>query len=646
MKTPETAPVFDKPTEDYLRVMTASPEVAIADVAQNTENIVQAYRQAIEARAEVLALPELTLTGYSAADLLQNQHVLEASRSGLLDLADITKGGPALIVGLPIEHRGILYNCAAVLAEDRVVGVVPKTHLPNAGEFYERRWFTSGKDVQDEYIDINGEKIPFGTDLIFDINGTKVGLEICEDAWAPVTPSTGTALAGAEVIINLSASNEIIGKTGYRRQLVSSLAGRLICGYVYVSAGKGESTADLSYGGHQMISEVGHIVDERKPHDKEKTGLVYDLDTGYILHDRLKNKTFADQAAEYQKTHDYRVLNVKTDSADEDLIRKVNSHPFVPSNPETLNERCEEIFANLAEALAYRLDGARRKSGGVVLGLSGGLDSTLALLIAAETTKLLGEDNDYIHTVTMPGPASSEHTQDNATLLAKAMGTTHKIMPIQGLTDELLTTIGHDGVTEDIAFENTQARVRTAILMNYANMIKGMVQGTGDMSENILGWCTYNGDHMSMFNPNAAVPKTLVRHLVDWYADNRADPDTQQLLKSILDTPISPELTGDGDLSQTTEDVIGPYELHDFFGYELLRHGSRPQKIGYLATQAFGEKYDQQTIDRWLKVFFERFTANQWKREAMPNGTKIGTAAVSPRGDLRMAPDTAPKWWH
>lgn len=635
---------FEKPTEDYLRVMTASPEVTIADPVANVTATKEAYASAIENEAELLVLPELNLTGYSTADLFHNEHILETTQAALCDLAEATVEGPALIVGAPLVHAGKLYNCAAVLAEGAIQGVVPKTRLPNYGEFYEKRWFSSGRNVTDQAMAIGDAEVPFGTDLLFDINGTKVGIEICEDAWAAIPPSSYAALAGAEVIVNLSASNELIGKKEFRQQMAGGLAGRLLCAYVYTSAGKGESNADVIYGGHQMIFELGHKLEERTPHDTTTDELVADIDRQHIQHDRLHNTTFADEAEEVQAEHKFRTIPIHVKRPDDKAVMQfIDPLPFVPANPETLDQRCSQIMGDLAEAFAERLEDVGSK--GIVLGLSGGLDSTLGILIAAETAERLGKTNDFINTITMPGPASSERTQDNATVLANALGTTHLIKPIGPLTELLLETIDHDGVTEDITFENTQARIRTTIQMNYANKIGGMVQGTGDMSEIMQGWSTYNGDHMSMFNPNSGVPKTLVRHLVRWYADRKATPEVKAVLDDILDTPVSPELTGNGALDQTTDSIIGPDELRDFFTYHHLRYGSRPQKLGFLAAKAFAGKYDDATVSHWLQAFLGRHTSSQWKREAVPNGTKIGTIALSPRGDLRMAPNTGADWW-
>ncbi len=636
---------FEKPVNDYLRVMTASPETAIADPSANTEKILEIYQKAKDQQAEVLVLPELSITGYSTADLFFNQHVIDRSLSALQKLAEATKDGPAMVVGLPVQKDGLLYNCAGMLAGGEITGLIPKSYLPNYNEFYEKRWFSSGANIGGETIKIGAKEVPFGTDLIFDINGTKTGVEICEDLYAVIPPSSKLALAGAEIILNPSASNELIGKKEYRRRLVSSQAGSLICAYVYTSAGRGESIADVVYGGHQMVAELGRITSEVAPlGDKSQDEIVFDIDRRYITHDRTVNKTYADQASEYRKQQNYRIIEINTPAPNDDrLLRKIDPHPFVPSSKEHLDERCQSLMNMMSEPLAQSVE--ENNSGGIVIGLSGGLDSTLALLTAMMVAEKLGKPPNFIHAVTMPGPASSDRTQSNAVDLAEAYGATQVTIPISEMTDVMLQAIGHDGMTEDIAFENTQARIRKTLLLNYANLIRGLDLGTGDMSESAQGWCTFNGDHMSMRNQNAGIPKTLVSHLVKWYANHQATPAIKTILLDILDTPISPELTGNGDLTQTTESLIGPYELHDFFLYELQRHGSTPSKIGYLATRAFEGTYDQQTIGRWLESFLDRFTKNQWKRESQPNGTKYGTVSLSQRSDLRMAPNTSATWW-
>lgn len=634
---------FEKPTTDYLRVMTAVPEIAVADPKANVEAILACYQEAKDMQAELLTLPELCVTGYSAADLFFNQHVLEQSDTAIRTLAEATADGPALVIGAPIADKGLLYNCGLLLADGQVQGVVPKSHLPNYNEFYEQRWFASGKNISDRTITVAGQTVPFGTDLLFTVNGTQVAIEVCEDAFAPISPGSYHALAGAEVIVNLSASDEVIGKPDYRRQLVAQHAAGLLCAYVYASAGPGESNADVVYGGHQLMNELGKPLAEVAPMQAAPTSLVRDIDRTYITHDRSKNTTFRDQANDIRSEQPYRTMPIEVPRpTDDELQRRVEPLRYTPRDKAELDARCEYMFDIMAHGLARAI--IEGKTHSLVLGLSGGLDSTLALLTALQTCQIVGRGTDFIHTLTMPGMASSERTQDNASLLAGALGTTHRETAIQDLAQDALAAIGHDQVTEDITYENTQARMRTLLLMNYANKFGGMVVGTGDLSEAAQGWCTFNGDHISMYNPNNGIPKTLVRHLVRWYADNRADAAAQAVLNDILDTPVSPELTGNGDLSQTTEDIIGPYELLDFFMNEAQRYGSRPEKIGYLAAKAFAETYNEPTINHWLQSYLARFTASQWKREVAANGPKVGIS-FSPRGDWRMAPNTSPDWY-
>lgn len=639
----ERAPLFPKPADDYLRVMTASPEVAIADPRVNVDAILACYGQAKHAQVEVLALPELCITGYSTADLFFSRHVLERSDEALATLAAATIDGPAMVIGAPIEDNGILYNCAVLVAEGSIKGIIPKSYPVNYGEFYEDRWFSSGVGVVERTLHLNDQDVPFGTDVLFRVNGTNIGLEVCEDLFAPIPPSSQHALAGAEVIINTSASNEVVGKPEYRRALVTGAAARLICAYVYTSAGRGESNADTVYGGHQIVAEIGRLVAEVEPLASTPGGTVYDIDKTYIRHDRLVNKTFGTQANQQRKTTQYRTVDVCVPQPNDDILhRKIDAKTHVPKSQAEFDQRCEYMFAIMANGVAQAVTEGRTFS--MNLALSGGLDSTLALLTLTFASEILGKEPGFIHTLGMPGKASSDRTQDNAARLANALGTTHRTIPIGELSTEALAAIGHDQKTEDTTYENTQARLRTLLLMNHSNMTRGIAIGTGDMSEIAQGWCTFNGDHMSMYNPNAGVPKTLVKHLVNWYAEHRAEPEVRDILRDILDTPISPELTGNGDLSQTTEDIIGPYELLDFFDKEQSRYGSRPAKIGFLAVQGYGAKYDEVTIAHWVDSFFTRFTGSQWKRESMPNSAKLGTVSHSPRTDLRMAPNTSSTW--
>lgn len=623
---------YEKPVNDYLRVSTVSTEVSIADPNKNMDRIALAYINAKQNQVELLATQELSITGYSAADMFFNRRVIEKSQEAIINLAEMTADGPVLIVGSPIQDHGILYNCAVVLAEGRIAGIIPKTYLPNYNEFYEKRWFTSGRDVTNQTLEIVNQEVAFGTDLLFKVNDTNVGIEICEDGWASIPPSTYATLQGAEVIVNLSASNELTGKADFRRQLIASHTGRLLCAYVYTSAGKGESTADLIFSGHQIIGELGRIVKEVKPF--EDGSLIYDIDRTYIQADRSVNTTYGEEANYERRARQYRTINLNVLRPNDDkLYREVIARPFGSK------ESCEQVFSIASNALRERI----REMGDLkpVIGLSGGSDSTLALLLAVEATS----SSEQIHTVTMPGPASSQRTQNNANLLAEAIGTSHKVIPINDLSIKFLEAIGHDSQTEDTTYENAQARTRTEILMNYANAIGGFVQGTGDMSENAQGWCTYNADHMSMYNPNANIFKSMVKDIIKWYADHKANEVTKATLYDILATPVSPELTGTGDLSQVTEDLIGPYELHEFSQVEYQRHRSRPDKIGYLATVAkFEQDYTEQEIQKWLESFLDNFIGSQWKRDVMPNGPMIGTIGISPRGPLRMAPNTSKTW--
>lgn len=636
--------LFEKPTEDYLRASNGVFEVAVADPKTNVERISELYSKAVNQGTQLLTLPELAVTGYSAADLFFDQHVLAESNIAVERLAHLTEGGPAMVVGAPLEVNGLLYNCAFMLANGKVAGVVPKSYLPNNGEFREKRWFTSGRGVVNQDIQLGNQQVPFGTDLLFNVSDKLVGVEICEDAFATVSPGRLAALAGAQVVVNPSASNELVGKAPYRRALVTGHAASAVCAYAYTSAGAGESYADVVYGGHQIISELGKLSAEVQPFTESADLLTYDIDCAYITHDRLNNKTFADQAAEYRAEHPYRIVEANAPQpTDQELYRTVDPHPFVPSNPETLDARCEEIFASLSYGLARNIK--ENNSGAIVIGLSGGLDSTLALLTAVYACDRLGLSYDFIHTLTMPGKASSDRTQDNATLLAQALGTTHKIIPIGDLAKQTMQAFGHDGVTEDLAYENTQARLRKSLQENYANTVRGLDLGTGDMSEIAQGWNTFAGDQTSMFNPHSGTPKTLISHLVRWYANRRANEAMAPVLHDILDTPISPELTGSGDLSQTTETRIGPYELHDFFLNEHKRRGSSIKKIGFLATRAFDGVYDEQTIEHWLLSFMQRYTRNQWKILASPGGTKIGEVSLGQRNDHCLPPNLAPEWY-
>lgn len=616
----------------FLRVATACPEVSLADVSANVEHIAELYEAVCGQRVSIVAFPELSLTGYTLGDLVQQSILLQQAESGLQSLAKLTAGRTtAMVIGLPFRAFGGLYNCAAVLAKGVVVGIVPKTNLPTYNEFYEDRWYEPWSKPS-TFVELGGQDIPFGNDLLFDIAGVKCGIEICEDLWVADSPSVRLVKKGAQLIINPSASPEQIGKAQYRSDLVRLQSGKLVCVYLYAGSDVSESTAEVVMAGHQIIAANGQIVAERLPFGSQRL-LVADIDTDHLEFDRRKQHMAA--------TPEATILKTGLERPQSDLLLSVQSNPFLPDEPPPArNQRLESALLIQAHGLAMRLQASHQQ--GVVLGLSGGLDSTLALLVASESARILGKrPADMIHTLTMPGPASSDATQASAQALAKAIGVPNNLIPIHELVKTELTALGHDGQEQDTTYENVQARARTSLLFNYANKNGVMVLGTGDLSEIALGWCTYNADQQSHYNVNASIPKTLVRHLVAYLAEQPHYKQAQIILKSILETPVSPELTKDkgGAISQNTEDIIGPYELHDFFLYYLIRWGDPPAKICFLAEQAFAGKYAQKDIDHWFEVFITRFAKNQFKRETLPNGPKVGSVSLSPRGDWRMPPD-------
>ncbi|GHC00604.1 NAD(+) synthase [Cerasicoccus arenae] len=638
--------------EDYgfLRVALVSPELRVADVPFNTQQILAAWKNAADSGARLIVFPELCLTGYSCADLFYDRTLRAAAWDALQDLRDASVDFPAAaVVGLPVATQSRLFNVAALIAGGQILGFVPKTHLPNYGEFYEQRWFSSATELMADTLDCDDEWIPIGTDLIFHIDGKPdytLAIEICEDLWAVEPPSGKHALAGANVIVNPSASNELLGKADYRRSLVSQQSARSFTAYLYASAGPGESTTDVVYSGHCIAAENGHILAESERFNFETQSLTVDIDLEHMTQDRLRNSSFAESMA----GRDYRLISVSIPEAPEPpplpLQRRVPSLPFVPSDMVRRAERCREIFAIQATGLAKRLrhTGSKR----IILGVSGGLDSTLALLAAVHAFDKLGLDRKGILSVTMPGFGTTGRTKNNATKLAEVLGTELRTISIEAASRQHFADIGHDEAVHDVVYENTQARERTQILMNLANKEGGFVLGTGDLSEAALGWCTYAGDHISMYHVNVGVPKTLVRYIVDWCADELFADVAQAILHDIADTPISPELlplTDDGQLQQKTEETVGPYELHDFFLYQIVRFGYAPRKVLFLATQAFAETYDAATIKRWLATFYRRFFSQQFKRSCFPDGPKVGTVSLSPRGDWRMPSDASATIW-
>ena len=633
--------------DGFVKVAAVTPEVRVADVTFNVDACVAAAERACtEDGASVVVLPELAITGYTCEDLFWQDALLSAAERGLADFVARTAELDALLlVGVPVRVNAKLYNCCAVVASGTILGVVPKRHIPTYNEFYEGRHFVPGTaDVVP--VDVAGQlDVPFGMSQLFaceELPELVVAAEICEDLWVPEPPSIRHAQAGATLICNLSASNALVGKADYRRELVRGQSARLVCGYVYASAGTGESTQDLVFSGHDLVAENGRLLAEGAPFGDGRA--LTEVDVRQLVAERRRMSTFETVANAAQL--DYHVSRFTLDVHHVHLTRWVDPHPFVPSDAARRAERCEDVFSIQAHGLAKRL--AHTHSTRAVIGVSGGLDSTLALLVAVRAFDLLGLDRTGIVAVTMPGFGTTDRTHDNATLLSQALGVQLREIVIGPAVRQHFSDIGHDESVHDVTYENSQARERTQILMDVANQEGGLVIGTGDLSELALGWATYNGDHMSMYAVNASVPKTLVRHLVHYVADTCGNAAEKDVLLDVLDTPVSPELlpaTGDGKIAQKTEDLVGPYELHDFFLYEVLRHGAGPRKVFRLARHALGEKYDDATILSWLKVFYRRYFAQQFKRSCLPDGPKVGSAAVSPRGDLRMPSDACSALW-
>lgn len=638
----------------FVRVAVISPELRVADVGFNVSAITAALQQAAEAGCRLALFPELCLTGYSCADLFYQPTLWREAQSALAPLAEAAAGADiAIAVGLPLEIGGKLYNCVALLAEGRILGIVPKTYLPTTGEFYEERWFTPGPLCPAQSVTIGDEAAPFGTDLLFaadNLSGLVLGIEVCEDLWAVAPPSGDLALGGATLLLNGSASNELLGKVDYRRDLVRQQSARCLAAYLYAGAGSGESTTDVVWAGHSLISENGVLLAETARFRFDTQMAVADVDVGRLVAERLKNSTFsAARAGRAFRTILFTLPGELRmwEQGPVDLIRpQLSRTPFVPVDLARRAAHCQEIFNIQATALAKRI----RHTGGrrVTIGVSGGLDSTLALLVTAKAFDRLGLPRDGIVAITMPGFGTSARTRGNAEKLADELGTTLRVISIGDAVRQHFRDIGHDENIHDITYENAQARERTQILMDVANQIGGFVVGTGDLSELALGWATYNGDHMSMYHVNAGVPKTLVRYLVAWAADAEFSGEATALLHDICATPISPELLPldkDGALAQKTEDTIGPYELHDFFLYYAVRYAFSPAKVFALARQAFAGEYAPETILKWLEVFYRRFFSQQFKRSAMPDGPKVGSVALSPRGDWRMPSDANAALW-
>ncbi len=641
---------------ELFRAAAVAPRVHIGNVAKNRQEIIKLYDSLAE-QADLVVTPELSLTGYTCADLFNNRNLLDRARRGLYDLTMYTKkygeNGAVLVVGVPLEKEGELFNCAAVIHNGGLAAVVPKTYLPNYGEFYEKRWFCAGeRDAQELEIVCGMEKLQttFGNNVILEIGTDKrvcVGIEICEDAWAPISPGRLLALNGAEIIVNLSASNEVIGKAQYRKNMLGAASAGCICGYVYVSAGQYESTSDLVFSGHTLMYENGKLLGEGRPFSD--TVLVKDFNLTKIRHDRIANKTYSECKNNFS-TRCYRRLTCRKPLMEKrELLAKLSITPFVPSS--NRRERCLDIFQMQVTALARRIEATKSRC--VVVGVSGGLDSTLALLVSAQAVRDLGLSADTVMGITMPGFGTTDRTKNNSVALMQYLGCAVREIGIADSVRQHFKDIGQDENVHDVTYENCQARERTQILMDVANREGGFVVGTGDLSELALGWCTYNGDHMSMYAVNTSIPKTLVRTLVDevgHYMDENGFAGMRKVIEDIIDTPVSPELlppNADGTIAQKTEETVGSYILHDFFLYYTLRYGMTPAEIFALCQEAVrrsGEyKFSDEEIARWQNVFYSRFFRQQFKRNCMPDGVKVGSVSVSPRGDLRLPAEVEPE---
>lgn len=632
----------------FIRVAACSPCVKPADIDYNVKEIEDIIDECIEKDVDVALFPELSITGYTCADLFCQHLLIQKAVDALINLTQKYKDTSiTVIVGLPIRHNNCLFNSAVLFSGGEIKGIVPKSHIPNYGEFYEKRWFETGIGVSTVINISSSDKTyhadcPFGTDILFDINGVITGVEICEDLWVPVPPSCQQALNGATLICNLSATNELIGKYQYLTNLIANQSARCRCAYVYSSAGTGESSTDLAFAGNCIIAENGKIVKSSPRFVPEKKIVVADLDIEKLIHDRQKYETFSSPLSHTF----YRIIEVRSVRNYENFplgyFYEIKKYPFLDENPTRLKERCDEISSIQAWGLAMRLKAIDCKK--AIVGISGGLDSTLALLVTVKAFDMLNFDRKGIIGITMPGFGTTERTKGNADKLMELLGVTVSTIPITDAVNQHFNDISHNPDLHDVTYENSQARMRTMILMDIANKENGIVIGTGDLSELALGWCTYNGDQMSMYGVNGSIPKTLVKYLVKGYAENTDNLQLKKILEDIINTPISPELLPpqtDDTIEQRTEDLVGPYELHDFFLYHILRYGMEPRKILFLARKAFAEDYSIEKITHWLKVFYKRFFTQQFKRSVMPDGIKAGSVCLSPRGDWRMPSDAS-----
>lgn len=626
----------------FVKVAAAIPEVRVADCSFNAGRIVGMIGKAVDSAVQIVCFPELSICAYTCGDLFHQSVLLKEAEKALALIADATVNTDIVaIVGLPVRIGNCLFNAAAVVQSGKLIGVVPKVHLPNYNEFYEKRWFTSGADTSATEIELCDQTVPFGSKLLFGDKQCTFAVEICEDLWSAIPPSSYHAIQGAHILFNLSSSNELAGKNEYRKSLIGQQSARCYAGYVYVSSGWGESTTDMVFSGNGFVYENGALLAESERFSLKEQLIVSEIDCERLIADRLKKPFLCEGSGRT----DYRTVPVSFPDRPVRLTRKVNPHPFIPQGGQC-GEHCEEVFSIQTLGLAKRLAHTHARS--TVIGISGGLDSTLALLVCVKAHDKLGIPRKDIIGVTMPGFGTTGRTYNNAIQLMKSLDVTIREIDIRPACEQHFKDIGHDPKVHDVTYENTQARERTQLLMDIANQTGGLVVGTGDLSELALGWATYNGDHISMYAVNSGIPKTLVRYLVEWVAQNQVDRESAAILADIVDTPVSPELlpaTQEGDIAQKTEDLVGPYELHDFFLYYTVRFGFSPRKIFFLSAYAFEGRYEDSVIEKWLKVFFRRFFSQQFKRSCLPDGPKVGSINLSPRGDWRMPSDAGSSAW-
>lgn len=628
---------------DFIKVAAACPMTRVADIDYNLENILICLDEAYKNGAKSIVFPELAITSYTCSDLFMQYSLLEKANLAIEKLIKKSAGLDMLIaIGAPLSFKNVLFNCAYIIFDGKLLGIVPKSYIPNYSEFYEKRWFSEGLGIVDEKVDFAFQKdVPFGTNLIFTSGRYSFGFEICEDLWVTIPPSSYLSLLGANIIGNLSASNELVSKKDYREALISNQSARCMSAYIYSSAGVHESTTDLLFSGHMLIAENGTMLKENERFQRNNEVIYSCIDVFRLNSERLKNISYRDASRIVPFEAEVINFNYKNTEIN-NFDRFVDKHPFVPSNAKLREERCKEIFSIQAAALAKRMEHTNLKK--AVIGISGGLDSTLALLVVVKTFELLGLDNKNIVTITMPGFGTTDRTYNNALTLCKELGCDLREINIVKAALQHFEDIGHDKDIHDVTYENVQARERTQILMDLANKEGGLLIGTGDLSELALGWCTYNGDHMSMYSVNPSIPKTLVRYLVRYVAEKESSTEVSDTLLDILDTPVSPELlpkSDKGEITQKTEDIVGPYELHDFFLYHFIKNGSSKERIQLLAEQAFKDDYSKEEIAKWLDKFIYRFFTQQFKRSALPDGPKVGSISLSPRGDWRMPSDAS-----